>query len=127
MIKNLLWVGIGGFLGSISRHYLGLLLAKLYPVLFPVGTFTINILGSFLIGLLYGLTEKHSPLAPIRLLLATGFCGGFTTFSSFSAENFAFLEKGEWEIATIYSMSSFTFGILFVFLGIKLGKLFSII
>jgi len=124
-MKNLLLVGIGGFLGSISRYSVSIVITKIFPITFPLGTFTINIVGSFLIGLIYGIIEEYPPLSAYRLFFATGFCGGFTTFSSFSAENLALLEKGEYLLFVAYSLGSLILGIIFVFVGVMSSKIFS--
>jgi CrcB protein len=85
MFKASLFIGIGGFLGSISRYLLSQYVDKKIITLFPFGTFTVNILGCFLLGLLYALAEKEQVLTnELRLLLTVGFCGSFTTFSTFS-------------------------------------------
>lgn len=113
MIKSLLLVGIGGGLGSICRYFAGTLIQQKSTSTFPIGTLTINILGSLLIGLLIGIVGKNfSYSMDIKLLLITGFCGGFTTFSTFSAENFQLLQNGQYSWAFIYTLTSITLGIL---------------
>lgn len=106
-------VGIGGGLGSICRYFAGTLIQQKSTSTFPIGTLTINILGSLLIGLLIGIVGKNfSYSMDIKLLLITGFCGGFTTFSTFSAENFQLLQNGQYSWAFIYTLTSITLGIL---------------
>ncbi|GAB4451702.1 MAG: fluoride efflux transporter CrcB [Bacteroidia bacterium] len=122
MIKNLILVGTGGFIGSVARYYLSLIVTKIFPLTFPVGTFTVNILGSFLIGLIYETTEQYPPLVGARLFLATGFCGGFTTFSALSLESLSLLEKNEYLLFIGYVLSSIIIGIISVVLGIQVGK-----
>lgn len=113
MIKSLLLVGIGGGLGSICRYFAGTLIQQKSTSTFPIGTLTINILGSLLIGLLIGIVGKNfSYSMDIKLLFITGFCGGFTTFSTFSAENFQLLQNGQYSWAFIYTLTSITLGIL---------------
>lgn len=113
MIKSLMLVGIGGGLGSICRYFAGTLIQQKSTSTFPIGTLTINILGSLLIGLLIGIVGKNfSYSMDIKLLFITGFCGGFTTFSTFSAENFQLLQNGQYSWAFIYTLTSITLGIL---------------
>jgi len=123
MIKNWLLVGIGGFIGSVARYLISNTFSKFFPILFPIGTFSVNILGSFIIGLVYGLSEEYISFQQYRLFLATGICGGFTTFSSFTAENLALIQKGEWWLFLSYTFISILLGILAVLLGIWVSKL----
>lgn len=115
-------VGAGGFIGSVARYYLSLIVTKIFPISFPIGTFTVNILGSFLIGLIFQLTEQFPPLLSARLFLAAGFCGGFTTFSALSLESLSLLEKNQYFIFIGYVSLSIIFGIISVVLGIQVGK-----
>lgn len=92
MIKNLLLVGLGGGVGSVLRYLCQKWINESYQNIFPLGTFLVNISGCFLIGVLYALGERSNVLSPqIRLLLITGLCGGYTTFSTFAFENFNLL------------------------------------
>lgn len=124
-MKALLLVGLGGFAGSALRYLTGLLVLKVLPMGgFPLGTFTVNILGSFLIGFIYALSAKENLVGPSgKLLLATGFCGGFTTFSTFSFENLNLLQSGQYGTFSLYALSSFVLGLLAVGFGLWLGKL----
>ena len=91
-----LWVGFGGFLGSIARFGLASLVQERTQSLFPWGTMTVNVIGCFLIGLLMTLFQERFTYAPhLRLFLVIGILGGFTTFSSFSYDTFALLKSGQ--------------------------------
>lgn len=123
MIKSLLLVGLGGGLGSIGRYLMSLLIQKNFSLTFPLGTFLVNILGSLLIGLLIGYAGKNLPYSPdIKLLFITGFCGGFTTFSTFSAENFHLIQNGQYGTTTLYIFASITLGILAMASGWMITK-----
>ena len=93
MNRNILLVGIGGFVGSVLRYLVSLAFAGWLGSPFPFATFTVNIIGCFLMGILFGLSERSGVLSPeMRALLMAGFCGGFTTFSAFSVESVALIE-----------------------------------
>ena len=125
MIKTLLLVGTGGFLGSISRFLTSRFMQNYFPSAFPFGTFLVNISGCFLIGLIYGLSERTSLLSSgWKLFLAVGFCGGFTTFSTFANENLALLRDGEFFNFFLYTGLSVVLGIAATFLGVLLTKIF---
>jgi len=121
-MKALLLVFLGGGTGSVLRYLIGKTLNSDLSGI-PYGTFLANILGSFLIGLILGLASKENVLSQNHtLLLATGFCGGFTTFSTFAYENHVFLKSGDFSSFALYSIGSFIIGFLAVFLGIFLIK-----
>lgn len=124
MIKTLLLVGTGGFLGSISRYLASRFLQNSIPSSFPYGTFFVNITGCLLIGIIYGLSERSSLLTPEwRLFLAVGFCGGFTTFSTFANENLALLRDGEFFYFFLYTGLSVFLGIAATFIGVLMTKI----
>jgi fluoride exporter len=124
MIKNLLLVGLGGSIGSIARYLCQKWFNENYPHPFPWGTFLVNLSGCFLIGVFYAATEKSAVLSPqTRLLLITGFCGGFTTFSTFAFENMNLLRTGDMLYFSIYTVASVALGIAGVFAGIAIMKL----
>ncbi len=121
-MKQLLIVFIGGGFGSILRFLVGKWLNNSGDGI-PYGTFAANIVGSFLIGIILGLAAKHNSLSENQtLLLATGFCGGFTTFSTFAYENHVLLKSGDFTSFAIYTIASFIIGFLAVFLGMYLVK-----
>lgn len=124
MIKTLLLVGTGGFLGSVSRFLASRILQENFPSAFPFGTFLVNISGCFLIGLIYGISEKSSLLTPgWKMFLAVGFCGGFTTFSTFANENLALLRDSEFYYFFLYTGLSVFLGIAATFLGVLITKI----
>ncbi|RPE00153.1 fluoride efflux transporter CrcB [Aureibaculum marinum] len=121
-MKQLLLVFMGGGFGSIARF----LLSKYFNSTtsgIPYGTFFANVLGSLLIGLILGLAVKNDTLTQNQtLFLATGFCGGFTTFSTFAYENHVFLKAGDFTSFFLYTIGSFALGFAAVFLGMYLVK-----
>ncbi|SMG40122.1 camphor resistance protein CrcB [Marivirga sericea] len=123
MIKNILLIGLGGGLGSIARYATSQYADKYLSSVLPYGTFIANILGSLLIGVLLGYLVDH-PSQNFKLLLVTGFCGGFTTFSTFTYENFSYLQNGQIGLFLLYTLGSVVIGLLTVFAGFNLVKLF---
>lgn len=121
-MKQLLLVFVGGGFGSVLRYVIGKYLNSANSGI-PYGTFAANILGSLLIGVILGLAAKNDALSQNQtLLLATGFCGGFTTFSTFAYENHVFLKSGDFTSFAIYTIASFVIGFLAVFAGLYLVK-----
>lgn len=120
-MKEILFVGLGGLIGSIGRYKLsGLLLHHAPDCRFPVGTFLVNIAGCFVIGLLAGWAERYSLNSNLRVFLFPGILGGFTTFSAFGFEAFALLRRSELLMAVLYVAASVLCGLLLVWLGFKL-------
>jgi CrcB protein len=117
MIRNLLLVALGGALGSVGRY----LVSRWMTGTFPWGTLTVNLLGSLLIGLLTGLVAKGSLSPEMKLLLVTGFCGGFTTFSTFANESFSMMKAGDALQMALYLAASVVIGILAVWLGMNVS------
>ena len=115
MFNNILLVGLGGGAGSILRY----LCQRSLNAVYPWGTFVVNILGCLLIGLLWGLFTKHID-EPKRLLLVTGLCGGFTTFSSFTYEGVQMMMDNRWLAFILYTTLSVLLGLLATFLGFKM-------
>lgn len=123
-MKSLLLVFLGGGLGSSLRYWIGTYLNS-YKSGIPYGTFVANIIGSLIIGVILGLSLKNNTLSNNTVLfLATGFCGGFTTFSSFAYENHLFLKTGDFMSFAIYTVASFILAFSAVFFGIWLVKFF---
>ena len=120
-MTSILWVGLGGALGSIARYLGQKYITQVYPHPFPIGTFLVNVLGCFLIGLFFGLAEKHEYLTqPSRLFLMTGFCGGFTTFSAFTLEGMQLMSEQRFLIFTLYFVLSVLLGLIATFAGFRL-------
>ena len=116
-MKSFLLVFLGGGLGSGLR-YLVTATMNQYSKVLPFGTFTVNMLGCLLIGLILGYAQKENTLTSNQtLLLATGFCGGFTTFSAFANENLELIKNGEILNLSVYIIASVLIGILAVFIG----------
>ena len=121
-MKQLLLVFIGGGFGSVLRFIIAKYLNSSENGI-PYGTFAANIIGSLLIGIILGLAAKNNTLTENQtLLLATGFCGGFTTFSTFAYENHVFLKTGDLTSFALYTIASFVIGFLAVFLGMYFVK-----
>jgi CrcB protein len=121
-MKQLLLVFVGGGLGSSLRYIIGKYLNNVETGI-PYGTFVANIIGSFIIGLVLGLALKYNSISNNTILfIAVGFCGGFTTFSTFAYEIHVFLKNGDFMSFAIYTMASFIIGFLAVFFGIFLVK-----
>src|SRR5690606_23483423 len=122
--KIIMLVGAGGFIGSVARYLTTFFLMRAVPGIFPYGTFAVNILGCLAIGLVYGLSEKFAWFSPEwRLFIATGICGGYTTFSTFAYENIKLLQQGELMTFAWYSLSSFILSLVAVAVGLLLTKI----
>lgn len=118
MIQKIILVGLGGGLGSALRYVASLGISKHWSGDFPLGTFVVNLSGSLLIGLILGRLLTHQQIGEEwKLFLATGFCGGYTTFSAFSIENVSLLQSGQFTMALIYMAGSVLLGVLTVILG----------
>ena len=123
-MKQVLLVFVGGGVGSALRYVVGTFL-KTVSSGFPWGTFSVNVIGSLLIGIFMGIVLKNSSFSENQtLLLITGFCGGFTTFSAFAYENQVFLKEGDLTNFFIYTLGSIGVGIMAVFLGLFISKSF---
>lgn len=119
-----LWIGLGSALGGMARHGCGVLAARIAGTGFPWGTLAVNVAGSFLIGLILTISapEGRLPLGhSARAFLMVGFCGGFTTFSSFSLQTLDLLREGEWMRAGANAVASFVLCLVAVWFGYRLG------
>jgi CrcB protein len=123
MIKTIILVGLGGAIGSILRYLSGWFASKYFQGSFPISTLVINILGSLLIGIFIGVLAKYYPENhPLKFLLIIGFCGGFTTFSSFAVENYNLFQNQQQLSAYIYIITSVVLTISAVGIGDYLTK-----
>jgi CrcB protein len=124
MLRLIIIVAFGGATGSVARFLATRWVQQHYHHIFPMGTFVVNIIGCLLIGLFYGLSEKQQLLSgEIRLLLTVGFCGGFTTFSTFTADNLALLHDSEFFYTLLYTGLSVIIGIFATYFGNVLAKI----
>ena len=118
MFKAMIVAGLGGFLGTCGRFLVGKLAAHLYAGAFPWGTFAVNVIGCFLIGIFFGLAEKtHLISSNLNVFLITGFCGGFTTFSSFADDMYLLMQNRHMGIFWLYLILSIILGIILVWVG----------
>ncbi len=119
MLRTILLVGTGGFIGSVMRYLVQFFVEKGLTSTFPLGTLIANVVGSFIIGLVFALAEKSNLMSSEwRMFLAVGVCGGFTTFSSFAYNNFTMLKEGTFGQFFINVGGSLFLGIFAVYLGV---------
>jgi len=124
MLKSILIVGFGGFIGTVARFLTSRYFQENVSSFFPWSTLIINILGSLLIGIIFGISEKGDFMSSdVRLFLTVGICGGFTTFSTFSNDAFLLLRQEEWIRFAFYTSMSFFLGLLAVYGGRIIIKL----
>jgi CrcB protein len=123
-MNRVIWlVGIGSMIGGVCRYYSQQIITRYFPSPMPYGTLSVNVIGCFLIGLIYGLSDRGNILSPeLRLFLATGFCGGFTTFSTFSYESMNLMQDGEFLTLAFYVVLSVVVGFAATYLGLLLIK-----
>ena len=123
-MKQALLVFVGGGFGSVARYYTSRWLNNLETAI-PYGTMFSNVLGSLLMGFILGYLSKTSNMSQSQsLLLATGFCGGFTTFSTFAYENHLLIKNGDYFSFLPYTLLSLVLGFSAVFIGLYLSKIF---
>lgn len=120
MLRQLLLVALGGAIGSAMRYLTAILRARHYTGSIPLATLVVNVLGCFLIGLLIGLCSETTYL---RLLFITGFCGGFTTFSTFTAESYVMFREGAYGLALLYIAGSVLIGLLALWVGLYVSRI----
>ncbi len=122
-MKMILAIGAGSFIGGISRYLISLFIQNRVPSTFPFGTLSVNIIGCFLIGVVFGLADRGNMRQEWRLFLATGVLGGFTTFSAFSNETVGMMRDGQFWYASAYVVSSVLLGVIATFIGILIIKI----
>lgn len=123
MIKNILLIGLGGGIGSILRYLGQQLMYRLYPVHFPWGTFSVNVIGCFFIGLFWGMSfRSFDDNESWKLFLMTGLCGGFTTFSAFTLEGIDLLKEQKMAFFFMYIAASVLIGLAATYLGMKISR-----
>ncbi len=122
-----LWIGIGGFLGANARFLLGQEIGRRLGTSFPYGTMTINVVGAFLIGIIFTLLTDRFLVDPLwRQLIVIGFLGGFTTFSSYAMETISLLQDGRWSSALLYVLGNNVIGLVACAAGVSLARSLSV-
>lgn len=123
-MRTILLIAIGGGLGSVFRYLTTVFMNRYSQLFFPYATFTANVLGCFLIGLILGLLEKNNVTNPdLKFFLVTGFCGGYTTFSTFSNENVSLMQANQIGIAFLYIALSVIVGLAATWGGLMMSRL----
>ncbi len=123
-MKTLLLIGTGGFIGSVARYLTSKYIQDQLALSFPIGTLIVNIIGCFTLGVIYGLMERGEILSQdARIFLTIGFCGGFTTFSTFAYENVSLLRDGNFIQTALYIALSVFAGIIALYLGNIITKI----
>jgi fluoride exporter len=122
MTGQLLWIAVGGSAGALARFLVATAVTERLGILFPYGTFLINVTGCFLLGVLTGGIEAQAIPAGVRPALAIGFLGAYTTFSTFGLETLALLEEGSVLLAVVYVSGSVLVGLAAVALGLWMGR-----
>jgi len=123
MVRAIILVAFGGATGSVFRYLTSLVMNKYFNAIFPIATFTANFLGCFIIGLLLGVFEKQQIANnDLKFLLVTGFCGGYTTFSTFAYENVSLFNSNNSATAFVYIAASLLTSLFAVWVGLQLTK-----
>jgi fluoride exporter len=118
MFRLLLIIGSGSFIGGIARFLISRYIQSQALSSFPYGTFLVNVAGCFLIGIFYGLSERGNLMnTELRMFLTVGFCGGFTTFSTFASENISLLREGDFFYFALYTSLSIFLGLMATYIG----------
>ncbi|MBL7832578.1 MAG: fluoride efflux transporter CrcB [Cyclobacteriaceae bacterium] len=122
-MKQVLFVGLGGAAGSMLRYLTSVVTLKYYSASFPLATLVVNVVGCFLAGLIFAsITQETADAQNLKVLLLTGFCGGFTTFSAFALENVRLMNSGNLSTAIVYSVVSLVAGLLAAWLGLSVVR-----
>lgn len=122
-MKQVLFVGLGGAAGSMLRYLTSVVTLKYYSASFPLATLVVNVVGCFLAGLIFGsITQETADAQNLKVLLLTGFCGGFTTFSAFALENVRLINSGNLSTAIVYTVVSLVAGLLAAWLGLSVVR-----
>lgn len=121
-MREMLWVGLGGFIGATARYLLGGWIAARLGTAFPYGTLVINISGSFILGLIMGTLEGHVLSPIVRLAMAIGFVGAYTTFSTWTYETMRLIESGNLPLAVANAFGSLLVGMLAALTGLAAGR-----
>jgi CrcB protein len=120
---NYLWIALGAIVGACGRYFLSLVIARDFSSAFPYGTLLINVTGSLLAGFFLVFSTERVLLDPKwRLLVVIGFCGSYTTFSSYAYESFALVERGQWLLTGINIIGSNALSLAAVFAGAALAR-----
>jgi CrcB protein len=120
---NYIWIALGAIVGASARYFLSLLIARDFSSAFPYGTLLINVTGSLIVGFCLVFSTEPMLIDPRwRLLVVIGFCGSYTTFSSYAYETFALMERGQWLLIGVNILGSNVFCLAAVFAGAAMAR-----